>query len=90
VQQLVRPATDRELANVLADASAHRTPVEVMGAGSKRAIGRPSQVGMSLTTSSLAGITLFEPTELVLSARAGTPLTRVESELAARGQMLAF
>jgi len=90
VQQLVRPATDRELANALADATAHRAPVEVMGAGSKRAIGRPSQAAMSLTTNSLAGITLFEPTELVLSARAGTPLARVESELAARGQMLAF
>lgn len=90
MQQLVRPATDRELANVLADANAQRVPVEVMGAGSKRAIGRPSQVGITLTTNSLAGITLFEPTELVLSARAGTPLARIEAEVAARGQMLAF
>jgi glycolate oxidase FAD binding subunit len=90
VQQLVRPATDRELANVLADASANRTPVEVMGAGSKRAVGRPSQAALSLTTSSLAGISLFEPTELVVSARAGTPLARVESQLASHGQMLAF
>jgi glycolate oxidase FAD binding subunit len=90
VQQLVRPATDRELENLLADASESRTPVEVMGAGSKRAIGRPSQAALSLTTSSLAGISLFEPAELVISARAGTPLSRVESELAAHGQMLAF
>lgn len=90
MQQLVRPATDRELANVLADASASRTPVEVMGAGSKRAIGRPTQAAMSLTTGSLAGISLFEPTELVISARAGTPLSRVEAELASHGQMLAF
>lgn len=90
MQQLVRPATDRELANVLADASANRTPVEVMGAGSKRAIGRPSQAAVSLTTGSLAGIPLFEPTELVISARTGTPLSRVESELASHGQMLSF
>ena len=89
-QQLVRPATDRELANVLTDASANRTPVEVMGAGSKRAVGRPSQAAVSLTTSSLAGISLFEPTELILSARAGTPLARVEAQLASHGQMLAF
>jgi glycolate oxidase FAD binding subunit len=89
-QQLVRPATDRELANVLADATANRTPVEVMGAGSKRAIGRPSQAAVSLTTTSLSGISLFEPTELVISARTGTPLARVESQLASHGQMLAF
>lgn len=89
-QQLVRPATDRELANVLADASANRTPVEVMGAGSKRAIGRPSQAAVSLTTTSLSGISLFEPTELVISARTGTPLVRVELQLASHGQMLAF
>lgn len=90
MQQLVRPATDRELGNLLADASANRTPIEVMGAGSKRAVGRPSQAAVSLTTSSLAGISLFEPTELVISARTGTPLSRVEAELAAHGQMLAF
>ncbi|MES1180013.1 MAG: FAD-binding protein, partial [Hyphomicrobium sp.] len=36
------------------------------------------------------GVTLYEPTELVMSARAGTPLYEIEAVLAARGQMLAF
>ena len=61
-----------------------------MGSGSKRAVGRPAQAALSLTTSSMTGISLYEPTELVLSARAGTLLTRVEEELAGQGQMLAF
>ena len=38
----------------------------------------------------MTGISLYEPTELVMSARAGTPLARVEEELAEQGQMLAF
>ena len=90
MQDLVRPATERELAHVLAEATRNASPVEVMGSGSKRGIGRPSQAAMSVTTSSMAGISLYEPTELVLSARAGTLLARVEEELAGQGQMLAF
>jgi glycolate oxidase FAD binding subunit len=61
-----------------------------MGSGTKRAVGRPAQAALSLTTGSMTGISLYEPTELVLSARAGTLLTRVEEELAGQGQMLAF
>jgi glycolate oxidase FAD binding subunit len=38
----------------------------------------------------MKGITLYEPNELVMSARAGTPLAQVEAELAAKRQMLAF
>jgi glycolate oxidase FAD binding subunit len=90
VQSLVRPATEWELQRTLADASAARTPVEIMGLGSKRAVGRLTQASVSLTTSSLTGVKLYEPTELVMCARAGTPLTRIEQELHAQGQMLAF
>jgi glycolate oxidase FAD binding subunit len=86
----VRPATEQELQRILTEASGSGSPVEVMGSGSKRAVGRPAQAALSLTTSSMTGISLYEPTELVLSARAGTLLTRVEEELAGQGQMLAF
>jgi glycolate oxidase FAD binding subunit len=65
-------------------------PIEVMGGGSKRAVGRPIDSAISITTASLRGITLYEPSELVMSARAGTPVSHVEAELAAHGQMLAF
>ena len=65
-------------------------PIEVVGSGSKRAIGRPIESAVTLTTTSLRGIALYEPSELVMSAGAGTPLSAVEVELAGRGQMLAF
>jgi glycolate oxidase FAD binding subunit len=65
-------------------------PVEVLGAGTKRAVGRPVNAGLAITTASLSGVTLYEPTELVMGARAGTPLAAIEQTLAEKGQMLAF
>lgn len=90
MQQLVRPATEGELRHLLSEATRNGIPIEVMGAGSKRGVGRPAQVETTLTTSSMVGISLYEPAELVISARVGTPLTRVEADLARHGQMLAF
>ncbi len=90
MQSLMKPATEGELQRTLADASASGHPIEVLGAGTKRTVGRGTQTAVSLTTTSLAGLKLYEPTELVMSARAGTPRARIEAELAAQGQMLAF
>lgn len=64
--------------------------LEIRGRGSKQALGRPSQTDLTLDLSALTGITLYEPEELVLSARAGTPSADIEDMLAASGQMLAF
>ncbi|MBX9824790.1 MAG: FAD-binding protein [Xanthobacteraceae bacterium] len=64
--------------------------LEVVGRGSKRAIGRPSQSDLTLDLSGLAGVTLYEPEELVLSARAGTPIAEVETLVAEKNQQLEF
>jgi glycolate oxidase FAD binding subunit len=64
--------------------------LEVVGRGSKRALGRPSQSDLSLDLSGLNGVTLYEPEELVLSAKAGTPLAEIEALVASKGQQLAF
>ncbi len=90
MQQIQRPAADSELRDLLREATARKIPVEIIGAGTKRDVGRAVERGVPVTTSSLAGITLYEPTELVMSAKAGTPLAQVEAELAKNGQMLAF
>src|SRR5262249_45135651 len=64
--------------------------VEIVGHGSKRAIGRPAQTDVTLDLSTLTGVTLYEPEELVLAAKAGTPIAEIEALLAANGQQLAF
>src|SRR5712692_10692008 len=64
--------------------------VEIVGAGSKRAIGRPAQTDLTLDLSALTGVTLYEPDELVLSAKAGTLLAEIEALVEGKGQQLAF
>jgi glycolate oxidase FAD binding subunit len=86
----MRPIDEREFASVLAEAAAANTPLEVSGGGSKRKIGRPMQTAAGVSSKAMRGITLYEPSEMVMAARTGTPLSQVETALAERGQMLAF
>ncbi len=62
----------------------------MIGRGTKRAIGRAAQWDATLDLSGLSGVTLYEPEELVLSAKAGTPLAEIEALVAASKQELAF
>ena len=78
----MRPVDEREFSRVLAEATATHTPLEVMGSGSKQQIGRPMQTAANVSTKGLRGITLYEPSEMVMSARAGTPLEQIEEALA--------
>ncbi|MFV0298489.1 MAG: FAD-binding protein [Hyphomicrobiaceae bacterium] len=89
-QTLMRPATEWELQRSLVEATRSQSPIEIIGDGTKRDIGRPTDIPTALTTTSLTGIRLYEPSELVMSARAGTPLARIEADLANHNQMLAF
>lgn len=75
---------------MIAKLAAARQTAEVVGHGALRNAGRPIQADAVITTASMRGITLYEPSELVMSARAGTPLVEIEAELATRGQMLPF
>jgi glycolate oxidase FAD binding subunit len=71
------------------DCAAREAPVAIVGGGSKSFYGNPVD-GEALDTREHAGIVDYEPTELVVTARAGTPLATLEAALAAERQMLAF
>jgi glycolate oxidase FAD binding subunit len=90
VTNVLRPTEEQEIARLLAGASARGEPVEIGGNGTKRKIGRPIQAAHALTLQGLSEITLYEPTEMVMSARAGTPLAVIEQALASHRQCLAF
>jgi glycolate oxidase FAD binding subunit len=70
-------------------AARRESPLCLRGGGSKDFYGGVP-VGALLDTGAHTGIVAYEPTELVLTARAGTPLAEVEAALAAQGQFLAF
>ena len=70
-------------------AAKNKSSLRIRGGGSKDFYGRPT-LGEVLDTRSCSGIVDYEPTELVVTARCGTPLRELESVLAERRQMLAF
>ena len=83
------PSAAERFLDIVRQASAQRAPLRVRGGGSKDFYGQAVQ-GELLDTRSHAGIVAYDPTELVITARCGTPLAEVESALAEKGQMLAF
>ena len=88
----MEPATVPELA-LLVDrvkaARADKTPLDIRGGGTKHFYGG-EPVGEPLDTAGLCGISNYEPSELVITARAGTPLAELENALAEQGQCLPF
>lgn len=84
------PKTPEDVAAALEWALAEEAPLEIAGGGTKRGWGHAAATNHRLDLSHLSGVTLYEPEELVLSARAGTPLAEIEKRLARAGQQLAF
>ena len=85
-----QPSNAAEAAEVVTWAMAESQSLEIVSGGSKRGLGRPPHADHRLDVSRLSGIVDYEPAELILTARAGTPMAEIESELEARRQMLAF
>jgi glycolate oxidase FAD binding subunit len=86
----LRPRDAKDVAAAVEWAVGEGKTLEIVGHGSKRAIGRAAQWDLTLDLCGLTGVTLYEPEELVLSARAGTPLAEIEALIGNKGQELAF
>ena len=85
-----RPTDDSQVLDAVSWAINAEAPLEVVGTGTRRSLGRPLQTSHTLDLSALDGINFYEPEELVLSTKPGTPRAFIEAALAERGQMLAF
>lgn len=79
----------QHLSETIREASAHKRPLCIRGGGTKDFYGAALH-GRKLDSTEYRGIVSYEPTELVITARAGTPLAEVEAALEEKGQMLAF
>ena len=77
------------LADRVRDAAARRVPLKIVGGNTKAFYGRSTE-GEALDVAGHRGVIAYEPSELVITARAGTPLGEIETLLADRGQRLAF
>ncbi|MBK1840986.1 FAD-binding protein [Azospirillum sp. YIM B02556] len=86
----LKPESAAQAADAVRWALSAGEPLEILGSGSRRGLGRPVQAGHALDLSALSGVIAYEPEELVLTALAGTPMETIRSMLADRGQHLAF
>lgn len=84
------PTTEAQACAVVKSVIASATPLSIRGGGTRAGLGRPAQAASTISSAGLTGITLYEPAEMVIAARAGTPLALVQETLAERGQMLPF
>jgi glycolate oxidase FAD binding subunit len=84
------PGSEAEAAEAIAQARLAKRPLGIEGGGTRARLGRAAQVEATLSAKALSGITLYEPAELVISAKSGTPLAEIEATLARRGQRLPF
>jgi glycolate oxidase FAD binding subunit len=88
---MIDASSETQIVDAVRHARARRTPFEIVGAGSKRAFGRPSQPGVELLrVSALKGVVAYEPEELIITVLPGTPVSEIESLLATKGQRLGF
>lgn len=87
---LYAPKTEEEAARAVVEARTKEIPLRIVGGSTRQTIGRAINTEATLSTANLSGITLYEPMEMVISARAGTPLSEVEGALDKNNQMFTF
>ena len=90
MNEALEPSDEAQLAEAVAQSASARTPVELLGGGTRLGLGRPVQAQKTLSVRGLSGISLYEPGALTLVVKAGTPLAEIEKTLADEGQMLPF
>lgn len=84
------PKSEKEAVKVILDAKQSGAAMRILGGGTRSTIGRTINPKVTLSTSALSGITLYEPNEMVMTAKAGTPLSQIQKTLSDNNQMLTF
>ena len=84
------PETRAEIEDIILDALQEKTPLKITGFGTKSGLGGQVQTDDELSLSGHSGIIDYQPEELVLVVKSGTPLLEIEETLSQKGQMLAF
>jgi glycolate oxidase FAD binding subunit len=85
-----QPETEEQLADIVAQALADNETLDVRGRGSKQTLGCPTKTNHVLDLAKFSGIVFYEPEELVIQVRAGTPMAEIEAVLAENKQEFAF
>ena len=87
---LLYPEKEKEVSDIIKKFYKSNIPIEIIGSGSKRKIGKPLQCGKTLSLSKLDGIIEYQPEELYIKVKAGTKIDKIENALRKNKQQLAF
>ena len=79
-----------DVAEIVREANSSRQRCEIVGGGSKRSLGSPVEADFHLDLSALVGLEMYEPEELVVTVRAGTPVSHLRQVLGEKSQQLVF
>lgn len=86
----LRPRDVKDVEQAVQDAVAADRTLEIIGHGTKRAIGQPTAAGAVLDMAALNAVKDYEPSELIITVEPGAPLADVASLIDARNQEFAF
>ena len=84
------PRNEKEVSSFIKKFYKLNTPIELVGSGSKKTIGKRLQCGKTLNLSKITGIIEYLPEELYIKVKANTPIKKIEEELKKKNQQLAF
>ena len=82
--------SEKEVSDYIKRCYKSSIPIELIGSGSKKQIGKRIQTGKTLSFSKITGIREYFPEELYITVKAGTPIIEIEEELKKNRQQLAF
>ena len=84
------PNNEKDVANLIKKFYKSNLPIELIGSGSKRKIGKSIQCSKTMSLSKLNGIIEYLPEELYIKVKACTPIKEIEEKLKKNNQQLAF
>jgi glycolate oxidase FAD binding subunit len=84
------PGSEAEAAEGVREARAKRRRLDIVGGGTRAGLGRPAEGDARLSTRALSGVVFYEPAEMAICAKAGTPVAEIVALIAQRGQILPF
>lgn len=87
---MLTPYSEKDVQSLVATASRSNLTLEIRGNGTKSTLGAPIDATETLSTAELKGITAYNPAEMVMTARSGTPLSEIVAAAAEHRQGLAF
>ncbi|KAA3518685.1 FAD-binding protein [Agrobacterium vitis] len=84
------PQTEDEAAAIIAESAAKGRTLAIRGGGTRSGFGNRLETDAILSSTGLSGIIAYNPAEMVLTAKAGTPMAEIERAVTEKGQSLAF